>query len=132
MSETPTPCPKCSGRMVQGIVYESEGPKRMVSTWVEVAPEAFLGRGAKTSGKKRLPMPSSAVRSADFWSRTRDRNLQPNDLRKRQRVALMNDAKPTKEGCKRYPALGQEAGYYLYPDGDHIACTCSLTCSEEM
>jgi len=32
-------CPKCNGEMVQGFTYGREGPNRVVSTWVEGAPE---------------------------------------------------------------------------------------------
>ena len=39
MSARANRCPKCDGEMVQGFTFESEGPKRMVSTWVEGAPE---------------------------------------------------------------------------------------------
>ena len=37
-------CLKCNGEMVQGFMFESEGPKRM-DTWVEGVPEkSFWGR----------------------------------------------------------------------------------------
>jgi hypothetical protein len=35
MSAKPTRCSKCAGEMVQGFLFESEGPRRMVSAWVE-------------------------------------------------------------------------------------------------
>jgi len=47
VSVEPMRCPKCDGAMVQGFIYESEGPKRMVSTWVEGAPEKSWFGSAK-------------------------------------------------------------------------------------
>lgn len=32
-------CLKCNGEMVQGFIFGREGPNRIVSTWVEGAPE---------------------------------------------------------------------------------------------
>ena len=66
MSETPTQCPRCSGKMLQGFVFESEGPKRIVSSWVEAAPEAIFARGAKTSGQKRLPIATFCCSECGF------------------------------------------------------------------
>ena len=39
MSAEAIRCPKCNGEMVQGFIFESQGPSHMVSTWVEGAPE---------------------------------------------------------------------------------------------
>ena len=41
------------------------------------------------------------------------------------------DKKPTAEGRERYPALHNEAGFYIADSGEHIPCTCSERCSEE-
>ncbi len=49
-------CPKCGGEMVQGFVFESEGPRRMVSTWVEGAPEKSFWQGAKVPAEKCVPV----------------------------------------------------------------------------
>ena len=39
MSAGTNRCPKCNGEMVQGFTCGREGPNRVVSTWVEGAPE---------------------------------------------------------------------------------------------
>lgn len=56
MSAEPTRCPKCSGEMVQGFLFGSEGPKRMVSTWVEGAPEKSWFGSAKVLAEKCVPV----------------------------------------------------------------------------
>lgn len=56
MSANPSRCPKCSGEMVQGFTFESEGPKRMVTTWVEGAPERSVLQSAKAPADKRVPV----------------------------------------------------------------------------
>jgi hypothetical protein len=56
MSAEPTRCPKCNGEMVQGFTFESEGPKRMVSTWVEGAPEKSFWQSAKVPAEKCVPV----------------------------------------------------------------------------
>jgi hypothetical protein len=42
--------------MVQGFTFESEGPKRMVSTWVEGAPEKAFRNSAKVEAEKCIPV----------------------------------------------------------------------------
>jgi hypothetical protein len=54
MSAVSTRCPKCNGEMVQGFTFESEGPLRMVSTWVEGAPEKSFWRSAKVPAEKSI------------------------------------------------------------------------------
>ena len=49
-------CPKCNGEMVRGFTFESEGPKRMVSTWVEGAPEESFWQSVKVPAKKCVPV----------------------------------------------------------------------------
>ena len=57
MSAEANRCPKCNGGMVQGFTFESEGPKRMVSTWVEGAPDrSFWHSGAKVPAEKCVPV----------------------------------------------------------------------------
>jgi hypothetical protein len=57
MSAEANPCPKCNGEMLQGFIFESQGPSHMVSTWVEGAPEkkTFWG-GAKVPADKCVPV----------------------------------------------------------------------------
>ena len=55
MSAETTRCPKCNGEMVQGFLFESEGPKRTVSTWVEGAPEKSWFGSAKVPKEKCVP-----------------------------------------------------------------------------
>ena len=56
MSARANRCPKCDGEMVQGFTFESEGPKRMVSTWVEGAPEKSWLGSAKVPADKCIPV----------------------------------------------------------------------------
>ena len=49
-------CPKCNDQMAQGFLYESEGPKRMVSTWVEGAPEKSFWQNTKVPKEKIVPI----------------------------------------------------------------------------
>ena len=49
-------CSECGGGMVQGFTFESEGPKRMVSTWVEGAPESALWKSANVPADKCIPV----------------------------------------------------------------------------
>ena len=56
MSEGTNRCPKCDGEMVQGFTFESEGPRRIVSTWVEGAPEKTFWQGANVPADKRVPV----------------------------------------------------------------------------
>ena len=56
MSAEPTRCSKCNGEMVQGFLFESEGPRRMVSTWVEGAPEKSWFGSAKVPKEKCVPV----------------------------------------------------------------------------
>jgi hypothetical protein len=56
MSAKPSRCPKCNGEMVQGFTFESEGPKRMVSTWVEGAPKKAWFGSADVPAEKRVPV----------------------------------------------------------------------------
>jgi hypothetical protein len=56
MSAESTRCPKCKGEMVQGFLFESEGPMRMVSTWVKGAPEKSWFGSAKIPAEKCVPV----------------------------------------------------------------------------
>jgi hypothetical protein len=50
-------CPKCNGEMVQGfIVDHHDGGKRLVSTWVEGAPEKSFWRVTKVPADKCVPV----------------------------------------------------------------------------
>ena len=56
MSSEPSRCPKCDGEMVQGFTFESEGPRRMVSTWIEGAPEKSFWQSAKVRAEMCVPV----------------------------------------------------------------------------
>jgi hypothetical protein len=56
MSAEANRCPKCNGEMVQGFTFESEGPKRIVTTWVEGAPEKGLWHSTKVPAEKCIPV----------------------------------------------------------------------------
>ncbi len=59
MSAEPLRCPKCDGPMVQGFIVDHHaGGKRLVSTWVEGAPEKsrWWSGAAKVPADKCLPV----------------------------------------------------------------------------
>jgi hypothetical protein len=56
MQAEPTGCPKCHGEMVRGFIFESQGPRRIVSAWVEGAPEKSVLHGAKVDRAKAIPV----------------------------------------------------------------------------
>ena len=56
MSAEPTRCSKCNGEMVQGFIFEYDGFMRMVSAWVEGAPEKSWFRWAKVPKEKCVPV----------------------------------------------------------------------------
>ena len=49
-------CPKCNGEMVQGFTFEHDGWQRIVSTWVEGAPEKSFWQSAKVPADKCVPV----------------------------------------------------------------------------
>ena len=53
MSAGVSRCPKCNGEMVQGFIFESQGPKRMVSTWVEGCRKVLLAEREGPGGQVR-------------------------------------------------------------------------------
>ena len=56
MSAGTNRCPKCNGEMVQGFTYGRDGPNRVVSTWVEGAPEKSFWQSAKVPAEKCVPV----------------------------------------------------------------------------
>ena len=56
MSAEPTRCPKCNGEMVQGFLFEIDGPMRKVDTWVEGAPEKAWFGSAKVPAEECIPV----------------------------------------------------------------------------
>jgi hypothetical protein len=56
MSAEPIRCPKCNGEMVQGFILEYKGPNRLVSTWIEGAPEKSFWQGTKVPAEKCVPV----------------------------------------------------------------------------
>jgi hypothetical protein len=57
MSAEPIRCPRCQGEMVQGFIVDHHaGGKRLVSTWVEGAPEKSLWRVTKVPAEKCIPV----------------------------------------------------------------------------
>ena len=57
MSAEPTRCPKCDGAMVLGFIFGFHaGGKRLVSSWVEGAPEKSWWRVTKVPPEKCLPV----------------------------------------------------------------------------
>jgi predicted Zn-ribbon and HTH transcriptional regulator len=56
MSAVPARCPKCNGEMVQGFLFEIDGPTRKVSTWVEGEPEKSWFVSTKVPKEKCVPV----------------------------------------------------------------------------
>ena len=57
MSAEMTRCPKCNGEMVQGFTVDFKGgPERIVTTWVEGAPEKAFWRGTSVPAEKCIPV----------------------------------------------------------------------------
>jgi hypothetical protein len=61
MSAARTRCPKCNGEMVQGLIVDyGQGPGRLVSGWVEGAPQKSFWSGAKAPAEKCIPVGTAA------------------------------------------------------------------------
>jgi hypothetical protein len=57
MNAETTRCPKCNGEMVQGFIFDYHaGGKRVVSCWVEGAPEKSWWRVTKVPAEKCVPV----------------------------------------------------------------------------
>jgi hypothetical protein len=56
MSAEKSRCPKCNGEMVQGFSFESQGPRRIVSQWVEGVPEKTILHGTNAPKEKQIPI----------------------------------------------------------------------------
>ncbi len=57
MSAETTRCPKCNGEMVQGFIFDFHpGGKRLVSNWVEGAPEKAFWTVTKVPTEKCIPV----------------------------------------------------------------------------
>jgi Domain of unknown function (DUF6487) len=56
MSAGANRCPKCNGEMVQGFLFEIDGPMRKVSTWVEGAPQQSWFGSAEVPKEKCVPV----------------------------------------------------------------------------
>ena len=57
MSTKTTRCPKCNGEMVQGFIVDwHQGGGRLVSNWVEGAPEKSFWHGTNVPAERCLPV----------------------------------------------------------------------------
>jgi hypothetical protein len=57
MSTKKTRCPKCDGEMVQGFIVDwTQGGRRLVSSWVEGAPEKSFWHRTNAPGEKSVPV----------------------------------------------------------------------------
>src|SRR5215210_1602591 len=57
MSAETTRCPKCDGEMVQGFIVDHHGGgKRLVSSWVEGAPEKSFWHSTDVPADKCVPV----------------------------------------------------------------------------
>ena len=54
MARNEMPCPKCSGRMQEGFIYDQSDAIRLVSKWVEGVPEKSVWTGVKLKGRKTI------------------------------------------------------------------------------
>jgi hypothetical protein len=81
MSEATTRCPKCNCEMAQGFIVDFRGgPDKLVSHWVDGPPEKAFGPIRKCLQTSAFQWAPSAVRAADFLSRTHGRNSVPNSV----------------------------------------------------
>ena len=51
---TPTACPKCGKQMQEGAVLDNTYGTRMVSSWLEGAPDISIWVGVKLKGRKPI------------------------------------------------------------------------------
>lgn len=57
MIAEPTRCSKCNGEMVQGFIVDHHaGGKRLVSSWVEGAPEKSFWHSTNVPAEKCVPV----------------------------------------------------------------------------
>lgn len=56
MTAEATRCSRCNGQMMQGFPFQSQVPERIVSTWVEGAPEKSFWEGTKLALEKCIPV----------------------------------------------------------------------------
>jgi predicted nucleic-acid-binding Zn-ribbon protein len=54
MARNEMPCPKCSGKMQEGFIYDQSDAIRLVSKWVEGVPEKSIWTGLKLKGRKTI------------------------------------------------------------------------------
>ena len=54
MPRNETPCPKCSGKMQEGFIYDQSDAIRLVSKWVEGVPEKSVWTGIKLKGRRTI------------------------------------------------------------------------------
>jgi hypothetical protein len=56
MHDETTDCPKCHGDMIRGFTFETHGPRRIVTGWVEGAPERTAMQGVKVAMGTVIPV----------------------------------------------------------------------------
>ena len=56
MSDTPTQCPKCNGKLEQGFVLDVTHGGALVSQWVPGAPAKSFWTGTKVEKEKLIPI----------------------------------------------------------------------------
>ena len=56
MSAAKTRCPKCNSEMAQGFIVDFNLAGRVVSSWVEGAPEKSTWTGTKSPTEKTIPV----------------------------------------------------------------------------
>jgi DNA-directed RNA polymerase subunit RPC12/RpoP len=54
MAHNDMPCPKCSGKMQEGFIYDQAYGASLVSRWVQGPPEKSLLSGVKLKGRKMI------------------------------------------------------------------------------
>lgn len=66
MANAPQRCPKCGGGMEQGFVLDNTHGARIVSQWVEGAPQTSFWQGTKAPKEKLVPIGAFRCASCGF------------------------------------------------------------------
>ena len=67
MSAETSRCPKCNGEMVQGFIVDHHaGGKRLISNWVEGAPEKSFWRSTNVPADKCMPVGTFSCSACGF------------------------------------------------------------------
>jgi hypothetical protein len=66
MSSQPQRCPKCSGKMEQGFIFDMAHGTRLVSHWAPGAPQKSFWFGTRLPEEKLIPIGAFRCESCGF------------------------------------------------------------------